>query len=118
MFLTRAKPFSFLWLSGLRILSRCHFHCDCTHDSYAASHTPHGVRGLKSLAAKNQSLLRGSHPLQGALVEIHWRKASSRTHRSLKVTLKNSDKIPSSVGDYCIETEPLSGLEPEVIDGI
>ena len=52
------------------------------------------------------------------MVEIHWRKASSRTHRSLKVTLKNSDKIPSSVGDYCIETEPLPGLEPEVIDGI
>ena len=47
MFLTRAKPFSFLWLSGLRILSRCHFHCDCTHDSYAASRTPHGMRGLK-----------------------------------------------------------------------
>ena len=49
MFLTRAKPFSFLWLSGLRILSRCHFHCDCTHDSYAASRTPQGVRGLKLL---------------------------------------------------------------------
>ncbi len=44
--------------------------------------------------------------------------SSAKVHRSLKVTLKNPDKIPSSVGDYCIETEPLPGLEPEVIDGI
>ena len=52
------------------------------------------------------------------MVEIHCQKTTNRTRRSLKVTLKNSDKIPSSVGDYCIETEPLPGLEPEVIDGI
>lgn len=44
--------------------------------------------------------------------------SSAKVHRSLKVTPKEQDRIPSSVEDYCIELEPLPGLEPEVIDGI
>lgn len=70
MFLTRAKPFSFLWLSGLRILSRCHFHCDCTHDSYAASRIPQGVRWLKFRAGAGIARGSRSHPARGAWIEI------------------------------------------------
>ena len=44
--------------------------------------------------------------------------SSAKVHRSLKVTPKNPNSIPSSVDDYCIEVESLPGLEPEVIDGI
>ena len=45
-------------------------------------------------------------------------KISAKVHRSVKVTLKDSDQIPSSVDDYAITVEALPGLEPEVIDGL
>ena len=44
--------------------------------------------------------------------------SSAKVHRSVKVTLKDSDHIPSSVDDYAITVEALPGLEPEVIDGL
>lgn len=44
--------------------------------------------------------------------------SSARVHRSIKVSLKDSAKSPSSVEDYEITVEPLGGLTPEIIDGI
>lgn len=44
--------------------------------------------------------------------------SSARVHRSVKVSLKEGIDIPSCFDDYEVTLEPLSGLEPEVIDGI
>lgn len=44
--------------------------------------------------------------------------SSAKVHRSVKVTLKDSDQIPSSVVTHAITVEQLPGLEPEVIDGL
>lgn len=79
---------------------------------------------LRTLFVNDASSARPDGSME--VVKLFWWKhnckegqySSAKVHRSLKVTPKNPDKIPSSVGDYCIETEPLPGLEPEVIDGI
>lgn len=44
--------------------------------------------------------------------------SSARVHRSVRVELKNPDKLPAGTEDYQITVEPLEGLEPEVFDGI
>lgn len=44
--------------------------------------------------------------------------SSAKVHRSVKVSLKDPDKLPHSVDDYSVVVEELEGLEPEVIDGL
>ena len=44
--------------------------------------------------------------------------SSAKVHRSLKIEPKAGVMLPASFDDYTISLEPLSGLEPEVIDGI
>ena len=44
--------------------------------------------------------------------------SSAKVHRSVKVTQKDAEAIPSSVEDYTISLEPLPGLDPEMIDGV
>lgn len=44
--------------------------------------------------------------------------SSAKVHRSVKVTQKDAEAIPSSVEDYTISLEPLLGLDPEIIDGV
>lgn len=44
--------------------------------------------------------------------------SSAKVHRSLTVALKEGVSIPTGVEDYDITLEHLSGLEPEVIDGL
>ncbi len=44
--------------------------------------------------------------------------SSARVHRSVQVTARNPDAIPTSAEDYEIVLEPLAGLEPEVLDGM
>lgn len=44
--------------------------------------------------------------------------SSAKVHRSVKVALKEGIDIPTCFEDYEVILESLSGLEPEVIDGI
>lgn len=44
--------------------------------------------------------------------------SAARVHRSIKVQLKNSNVLPTSVEDYEITWEELPGLQPEILDGI
>ena len=44
--------------------------------------------------------------------------SSAKVHRSIKVTQKEQNKIPSSVDDYEITVEELPGLTPEIIEGV
>lgn len=44
--------------------------------------------------------------------------SSAKVHHSLKIEPKAGVMLPASFDDYTISLEPLSGLEPEVIDGI
>lgn len=55
------------------------------------------------------------------VVELFWwehnckdgQYSSARVHRSVKVTPKSEDTIPSCVEDYDISVEPLDGLQIE-----
>lgn len=44
--------------------------------------------------------------------------SSAKVHRSVHVTPKVLDRLPSSVEDYKITVDELPGLTPEVIDGV
>ena len=44
--------------------------------------------------------------------------SSAKVHRSIKVCLKDENKVPASVDDYVITVEELPGLKPEIIDGV
>lgn len=44
--------------------------------------------------------------------------SSAKVHRSIKVCLKDKNKVPASVDDYVITVEELHGLKPEIIDGV
>lgn len=44
--------------------------------------------------------------------------STAKVHRSVHVTLKNAEMLPSCVEDYDIMVDELPGLEPEVIDGL
>ena len=60
------------------------------------------------------------------VVKLYWWKhnckdgqySSATVHRSVKVTQKDNDKVPTCVDDYIITVEKLPGLEPEIIDGL
>ena len=44
--------------------------------------------------------------------------SSAKVHRSIKVRLKDENKVPASVDDYDITVEELPGLKPEIIEGV
>lgn len=44
--------------------------------------------------------------------------SSAKVHRSIKVCLKDENKVPASVDDYDITVEELPGLKPEIIEGV
>ena len=44
--------------------------------------------------------------------------SSAKVHRSIKVALKDAEKLPVSVEDYDITLDELPGLSPEVIEGV
>lgn len=44
--------------------------------------------------------------------------SAAKVHDSLKISLKESISYPTSVDDYEIRIEPLSGLEPQILAGI
>lgn len=60
------------------------------------------------------------------VVKLYWfehnckdgQYSAAKVHRSVKVTVKDPDRMPESVDDYIITLEQLPGLTPEVIDGL
>ena len=44
--------------------------------------------------------------------------SSAKVHRSVRVTAKDTAALPSCVEDYEITLDELSGLQPEIIDGV
>ncbi len=44
--------------------------------------------------------------------------SSAKVHQSINAILKEGIEIPNSFGDYTVKIEELSGLTPEIIDGI
>ena len=79
---------------------------------------------LRTLFVNDASAARPDGSME--VIKVYWwqhnckdgQYSSAKVHRSVKVTLKDSDQIPSSVDDYAITVEALPGLEPEVIDGL
>lgn len=79
---------------------------------------------LRTLFVNDASSARPEGSME--VVKLYWWKhnckdgqySSAKVHRSVKVTLKDPDTIPTRADDYVITLDPLPGLEPEVIDGI
>lgn len=79
---------------------------------------------LRTLFVNDASSARPDGSME--VVKLFWWKhnckdgqySSAKVHRSVKIALKDDNKIPQSVADYSIALEPLPGLEPEIIDGI
>lgn len=79
---------------------------------------------LRTLFVNDASSARPDGSME--VVKLFWWKhnckdgqySSAKVHRSVKVTQKDAEVIPSSVEDYTVSLEPLPGLEPEIIDGV
>lgn len=79
---------------------------------------------LRTLFVNDASSARPDGSME--VVKLFWWKhnckdgqySSAKVHRSVKVTQKDAEAIPSSVEDYTISLEPLPGLDPEIIDGV
>lgn len=79
---------------------------------------------LRTLFVNDASAARPDGSME--VVKLYWWKhnckdgqySSATVHRSVKVTQKDKDKVPSCVDDYIITVEKLPGLEPEIIDGL
>ena len=79
---------------------------------------------LRTLFVNDASSARPEGSME--VVKLYWWKhnckdgqySSAKVHRSVKVTLKDPDTIPTCADDYVVTLDPLPGLEPEVIDGI
>ena len=79
---------------------------------------------LRTLFVNDASSARPDGSME--VVKLFWWKhnckdgqySSAKVHRSVKVTQKDAEAIPSSVEDYTISLEPLPGLNPEIIDGV
>lgn len=79
---------------------------------------------LRTLFVNDASSARPDGSME--VVKLFWWKhnckdgqySSAKVHRSVKVTQKDAEAIPSSVEDYTISLEPLTGLDPEIIDGV
>ena len=79
---------------------------------------------LRTLFVNDASSARPDGSME--VVKLFWWKhnckdgqySSAKVHRSVKIALKDDSRTPQSVEDYAITLEPLSGLEPEIIDGL
>ena len=79
---------------------------------------------LRTLFVNDASAARPDGSME--VVKLYWWRhnckdgqySSAKVHRSVKVTQKDPELLPSSVDDYVITLEDLPGLEPEVIDGL
>lgn len=79
---------------------------------------------LRTLFVNDASSARPDGSME--VIKLFWWKhnckdgqySSAKVHRSVKVTQKDAEAIPSSVEDYTISLEPLTGLDPEIIDGV
>lgn len=79
---------------------------------------------LRTLFVNDASSARPDGSME--VVKLFWWKhnckdgqySSAKVHRSVHVSLKNPDTMPSCVEDYSISLDALPGLEPEIIDGL
>lgn len=79
---------------------------------------------LRTLFVNDASSARPDGSME--VCKLYWFKhnckngqySSAKVHRSIKVTQKEQNKIPSSVDDYEITVEELPGLTPEIIEGV
>lgn len=79
---------------------------------------------LRTLFINDASSARPDGSME--VVKLFWWKhnckdgqySSATVHRSVKVTLKETEKEPESLDDYAISLDPLLNLEPEIIDGL
>lgn len=79
---------------------------------------------LRTLFVNDTSSARPDGSME--VVTLYWWKhnckegqySSAKVHRSLKIALKDQDKIPSSVDDYEITLEELDNLKPDIIHGL
>lgn len=79
---------------------------------------------LRTLFVNDASAARPDGSME--VVRLYWwqhnckigQYSSAKVHRSLKISLKDPDGIPSGLEDYDIILDPLDGLSVEIIDGI
>jgi CRISPR-associated protein Csd2 len=79
---------------------------------------------LRTLFVNDASSARPEGSME--VVKLYWFKhnckdgqySTAKVHRSLRVTQKDENTIPTSPNDYDITLEPLDGLDVEIIDGI
>ena len=79
---------------------------------------------LRTLFVHDASSARPEGSME--VVKLFWWKhnckdgqySSAKVHRSVKVTQKDPDTIPTCADDYVITLDSLPSLEPEIIDGI
>lgn len=79
---------------------------------------------LRTLFENDASSARPEGSME--VVKLYWfehnsksgQYSSARVHRSIKVTQKASNALPTSVDDYEITLEELQGLTPQIIDGL
>lgn len=79
---------------------------------------------LRTLFVNDASSARPEGSME--VVKLYWWKhnckdgqySTAKVHRSVKVSLKDPDSIPSCAEDYTISLDTLPGLEPEIIDGV
>lgn len=78
---------------------------------------------LRTLFVNDASSARPEGSMEG--VRLYWWQRnckdgqySSKVHRRIHVTPKDTSGLPSCVDDYVITLDELPGLTPEVIDGV
>jgi len=79
---------------------------------------------LRTLFVNDASSARPDGSME--IVKLYWFRhnckdgqySSAKVHRSVRAELKDPEQFPASVEDYRFALEPLTGLEPEILDGI
>lgn len=79
---------------------------------------------LRTLFVNDASSARPDGSME--VVKLYWFRhnckdgqySSAKVHRSVRAELIASDAIPTCAEDYKITSEPLAGLEPEILNGI
>lgn len=79
---------------------------------------------LRTLFVNDASAARPDGSME--VVKVYWWKhnnkigqySAAKVHDSVKISLKEGVLIPVSIEDYHVELEPLSGLEPEIFEGM
>ena len=79
---------------------------------------------LRTLFVNDASSARPDGSME--VVRLYWfehncpvgQYSAAKIHRSVKVTLKDPNRLPASVDDYEISVDELPGLTPEIIEGV